>query len=273
MDGSWSVRGRIGLSLCVMLGGFSLGCSDDSEAAAAATAAAAAAETAEAAAAEAAAVEAAAVEAVRGAMGQHFAQAREARRAIIAGDIESAREAMRFLAANDLGGTLPEALQPRFAAMQEAARAFGSAENLREAGTALATTLTRCGECHEAAGRGPSFEAPTMPAGDDVRTHMQRHRWGAERMWEGLVLRSAETFERGAQALDEEPLRGNQLPAGEVGAERIDALAAHAHQVAGEAAEASTDPARAQAYGNLLATCASCHRALNVQIPAAQPAP
>ena len=198
-------------------------------------------------------------------MREHFTKAREARAALIGGDIETARAAMGWLAANDPGvGEIPEALRPSLTGMREKAGAFAEAATLTDAGLAYAAMLTHCGECHGALERGPTFAIPPLPEGDELRSHMQRHRWAADRMWEGLVTHDTERFGSAAEVLSEVALHQEALPTGEVPAERIHALAQHVHELGPEAAAAETDEARADIYGRFLATCATCHRALGV---------
>lgn len=192
----------------------------------------------------------------------HFQQAGEAREALLRADIASAKKAMHWLATHKLGVALPQELQPLLAPMQESASHFAKATNMREAGVALAQTLTKCGDCHDKAGKGPTFAVPPLPQGKDPVHHMQRHHWAAQRMWEGLVKRDPEAFEAAANAMAEGPIDAALLapPPGEK--ETVDQLTQHLHGL-GEKAKAAKDPmARAEAYGNFLATCATCHRML-----------
>lgn len=193
----------------------------------------------------------------------HYRRATEAREALIRGDIEVAREHMRWLATHSEGDALPEALQPRLAAMQADAASFAEATTLTEAGQALARTSVRCGECHTESGGGFHAALPPLPAGDTRVAHMQRHRWAAERMWEGLVTADVEQFAAGTDALHEVPLHEDELPTSE-GAppERLAALSSLVHELGTEAETATDWPARASIYGRYLATCAACHRLL-----------
>lgn len=213
---------------------------------------------------ETAAPEAPAQPALREVMMGHFERADRGRAALIRGDIEEARESMQWLATHDLGGTIPEALRPHFAAMQASAASFGEASTLRDAGVAFARTLTHCGSCHQEAGAGPTFAMPPLPEGDDMPAHMRRHRWGADRMWEGLVTSSDDIFREGGNALTGTPLDAHVFPEGAVDLEQAQALATHVHELGAQAAAATDADGRVTAYGHFLATCASCHRALGV---------
>lgn len=193
----------------------------------------------------------------------HYRRATEAREALIRGDVETARTHMQWLATHREGGALPEALQPRLTAMQTDAAAFGEATTLTEAGQALARTSVRCGECHAASGGGFHAALPPLPEGETTAAHMERHRWAAERMWEGLVTADAEQFHAGTDALREAALHENDLPSSEEQPpERVAALATHVHEIAAESAQVQDWAARADLYGRYLATCAACHRLL-----------
>jgi cytochrome c553 len=154
-----------------------------------------------------------------------------------------------------------------FAQMQTEAGHFEEATTLTEAGTALARTLTRCGGCHRVSQGGPEIGIPPLPEGDSVAAHMQRHRWAADRMWEGLVKDDAEIYGTGAAALREASLFESEIEDRantEAPRERVRAIANLVHELGAEAATAETPTDRADVYGRLLATCATCHRMLGV---------
>ncbi len=197
----------------------------------------------------------------------HFGRAADARDALIRGDLPPAQADMRWLATHEGGGTLEANLRPLFDAMQTEAGRFAEASTLTEAGTALARTLTQCGACHTTANAGPEIATPPLPEGDTVAAHMRRHRWAADRMWEGLVTNDADRYQAGAAALREASLFEAEIEAeaeAEAPPERVRAIANLVHEL-GDRAAAAPDPAeRAVVYGRLLATCATCHRMLEV---------
>jgi len=190
----------------------------------------------------------------------HFARATMARMALIRADMPAAKEAMAWLATHELGGALPAELKPRLGEMQTAAAAFKDAANLREAGVAFATTLSKCGSCHAAAGKGPTIAAEPMPDTPGLTGHMQRHHWATRRMWSGLVTASDEAFGHGVDALDEAPLDAAALSAVGDQVDKVGALDAHVHNLAKKMKAAETQPEKIEAYGHMLATCAVCHR-------------
>ena len=200
-------------------------------------------------------------------MRMHFERAANSRDAIVRGDLDSARIDMNWLATHHGGDTLPEHLRPLFAQMQTEAGHFAEATTLTEAATALARTLTRCGGCHRVSHGGPDIAIPPLPEGDSVPAHMQRHRWAADRMWEGLVKDDADVYRTGAGALREGSLFEAELEGRantQAPRERVRAIANLVHELGTEAAGAETATDRADIYGRLLATCATCHRMLGV---------
>lgn len=198
-------------------------------------------------------------------MREHFLKVREARQALVGDDIEGARSAMAWLAANDPGfDAVPAALRPNLEAMREQAGAFGEATTLTEASMAFAGMLNYCGECHQHIEGGPEFAMPPGPDGDALQDQMQRHRWAIERMWEGIVSRNLETYTDGATVMNEVELRAAELPQGVLEPERVDAIITHVRELSAAAKESTDWEDRSENFGRLLATCATCHRALGV---------
>jgi len=198
-------------------------------------------------------------------MREHFLKVRETRQALIGDDMDAAKAAMAWLAENDPGlDALPEPLRPMLSAMQEKAAEFGEATTLSEASASFAGMLNTCGDCHAAVQGGPTFATPPLAEGNELPVQMTRHRWAIERMWEGIVSRDTEMYVAGAEVLADVQLRPEELPQGVLEPERIDAIITHVHEQGTEGVEAETWPERAENFGSLLATCATCHRAMGV---------
>jgi hypothetical protein len=87
---------------------------------------------------------------------------------------------------------------------------------------------------------------------------MTDHAWAAARLWEGLVGPSPALWSTGAGALADSTLtivaEGGELGVGDDVA-RIKLLATRAKK-------AETQDARAELYGQIMATCARCHAAI-----------
>ena len=202
-------------------------------------------------------------------MQDHFTQAAKARDAIIAGDLTAMREPAKWLAEHEVSDTLPENWKPHVEDMQNAGELALQAETLDAAAIAISHMAQACGECHQALG-GPKFTGQS-PAGEESSTvaDMQRHRWAAERMWEGLIGPSQVAWDAGVAALVDAPLHPEAM--GEKALpEEVQALAKQAHEAAKQGQTAQGLEAQATQYAEFLSTCAGCHSALGVQVkPAA----
>ncbi len=192
----------------------------------------------------------------------HFIEASGAREALIRGDMAAAKRSMKWLAEHQQTQSIPEALLPYYSAMQESAKRFSRVSTLREAGAALALTLTKCADCHRNGQTGPRFAKPPVPTGEGRKNHMRRHQWVAQRMWERLVDGSDAGFNEAAKVLadqtwdvDVPALTGKNDAAAQT-------LAKHVHELSAESPLATTVQARTDLYGHFLATCATCHRLL-----------
>lgn len=128
-----------------------------------------------------------------------------------------------------------------------------------DAGDALRKTAAIggvCGNCHgEHVVKLALDQVPRAPA--DLATleaRMARHRWAADRLWEGVVGNSETAWRSGLDVLAATPL---DEPADRAG------LARELQRQADAARRPSPGKLidRATAYGNILATCASCHTA------------
>ncbi|NOY90493.1 MAG: hypothetical protein GXP55_04725 [Deltaproteobacteria bacterium] len=203
---------------------------------------------------------AAAPEPVRTHMREHFRFARAARTGLIRGDIEATKAAMQELARLQTIDGLPANLEPMLPPLRAAAAGIESAHTLREAGVAVAKTLVACSACHQRADTGPNFAIPPLPEGDTVQIHMQRHRWAADRLWEGLVQPSDEVWNSGADALSDSRLDPADLDIPDELRGTAAALVQHVYDLGEQAKSATTPDARADVFGHFIATCATCHR-------------
>ena len=89
---------------------------------------------------------------------------------------------------------------------------------------------------------------------------MRRHQWAMDRLWDALVVPSDDAWNAGALALAEAPLVPEQLTPSKSPAPRVAELAQTVHDLGLKAASADRGDARAEVYGELLATCAECHK-------------
>ena len=89
---------------------------------------------------------------------------------------------------------------------------------------------------------------------------MARHKWAADRLWDGLVIPDEAEWDDGVEALDATPLTLEDLPA-DLQPE-VARLAARVHELAGAASTAETIEEKSRIYGELLGMCAACHQSV-----------
>jgi hypothetical protein len=195
-------------------------------------------------------------------MKEHFTQVKGAQEAVIRGDLEELKTATQWMADHEAAEGLPDGWEPYVTEMKNAAQAAGAAADLDAAAAAVATMGKACGACHQNMGTKPVFTISSPPPEDTGTVpHMVGHMWAADRMWEGLITPSDESWNNGTGVLAGAPLHGKALT-GEEPKEDIDALAKQVHELATKGSEALDLDARAEIYGQFLATCAKCHQGL-----------
>jgi cytochrome c553 len=184
------------------------------------------------------------------------------RDALVRGDLQEAKSEARLLSEQRIEGPTGSLWAGKVAAYRAAAGAVAAAGDMNEAGRGLGMVALACGGCHAEYGRpGILVEAANVLAAG-VRAYMQRHEWAAERLWDGLVVPSDDAWNAGALALSDDPLAPGQLTPGKSSVLRAGELAGAVHDLARRAVSLEHASARAQAYGQLVATCAECHQRL-----------
>jgi hypothetical protein len=92
---------------------------------------------------------------------------------------------------------------------------------------------------------------------------MLRHRWAADRLWEGIIGGNDEPWRAGLDVLAAPPLEWAKFAPGRTEhANKLRRLAENARR--NKAADLA---GRATAYGEMLATCAACHTAAPAKAP------
>lgn len=181
-------------------------------------------------------------------MHERFAYAAMMRTALIHGYAGRARRHAR-----QLHEVLQDADSQAVAAL--ALRA-AEAESVNDLALAVAQVGEACGACHEKNRVRPQFLGATQaPKGDSLVARMGRHIWAADRMWEGLIAHSPDTWQRGAKALSRESIF--HADDGTVPADRVAAV----QEIARRASQPQPWARRAAVYGEFLAACSGCHQA------------
>ena len=194
------------------------------------------------------------------AMWSHFLAAADIQAAVIRGDLDATKEAAAWMAEHDEPG-LPDGSEAFLRELQRASARVVDAKTIEAAGAATGRIAAACGSCHREyyPGMEPTGYVEPPPGEEgNVATHMARHAWAADRLWEGLVLPSNPAWEEGADAFAGIPLATDDLVFDNP--EGVRALANRTHEL-GRRAGLETEPSlRARTYGELLSTCAACHQ-------------
>lgn len=192
----------------------------------------------------------------------HFYELHEIEAAILRGDLEAARQRASAIVVEAVDETDPVSTAT-VERIRAAARALGRAESLEEACRVESQLLGECARCHAAAKVKPTFAAPEAPPDDNsVVGRMARHRWAADRAWEGLVGDAPGTWAVGLGVMAVAPLPGNGMSEDPAQWERLTRYGKALQSAARRAAGARTTTARADAYGALLVVCSGCHSKL-----------
>lgn len=187
----------------------------------------------------------------------HYTSAIAAHDALIRGDLATLRARLGELATQALPTGAPQTWRPLHARLQSAARESARATTLEAAGPAMGGVVEACGACHQTLGTGPIYRRPLPSEGTtQVEQAMLGHQWATERLWEGITGPREEAWHRGAAAIAARRVFAE-------GAGTTPALLAReaALRSAGQSAMSTAGlHERAMAYGQLLSTCADCHR-------------
>lgn len=200
-------------------------------------------------------------------MEEHFVQAQQIKEAVISGDLEAMKASAEWIAQHQAAEGLPEGWEPYVTAMQSAARDIAAAADVEQAAAAAAQVASNCGACHAAVGARPlrilGSDIPPDPA---TVPHMRGHLWGADRMWEGLIVPSDVAWENGVAPLAGDPLQPHDLSDSAEYADELRDMAIRVHELAAEGREAIEIEARAEVYGGFIGTCARCHELLSITV-------
>lgn len=206
-------------------------------------------------------------------MYSHFGAADDIHAAVIDGDLRALKEPATWLAEHDIP-SLPEGSETYLAEMQGFARQAEQATSLWDAAHAMGGIAKTCGSCHrENIAQPVTGNAAALEPGEDIATHMSRHAWAAERLWEGLVMPSDARWVKGSQVLGEAPFKPEAV-AGTSSEDiavlkEVELLEERCHEIGSKAGTATDPTERANLYGELLSTCAYCHKLTGQEVSTA----
>lgn len=189
----------------------------------------------------------------------HFADLLEVHRALIRGSVGDARASAASIV-DERPSVMLESWAPYLYATHDAAAAVSAAVDLPTASAAAAELARSCGACHVAQAARLSRTESKPPGIDDAddKAIMRRHEWAFDRLWESLVLPSDTAWQAGVEAFVELPACADDL-SGEQDRAAIERARETVRSYEQAARAAKTLEARAEIYGALLPTCASCH--------------
>jgi cytochrome c553 len=185
----------------------------------------------------------------------NFGELRVVEHSLVAGNLEDARSHAMSIALSPHETT--SAWANEMARVRVAALALANTTDLGLACRMLPRVIVACASCHAAAGVQPRIDHPVVPPDRPTKdARMARHLWATERLSEGLVGWSDESWRSGLAVLASEPLPWSPLIADQ------ELLGAGMQRQAKEALAKTTTntvPERTTAYGELLLTCVACH--------------
>jgi hypothetical protein len=197
---------------------------------------------------------------IRASMQGHDKHGDAMRDAMVRGDLDGAKGEAKLLAEMRLTGPVSGLFQHLLDSMKDAAARASGANDLKEATHDVGVLGKTCGDCHSVFGRpGMIVGQPAAPA-SGVRASMQRHQWAAEQLWEGLVVPSDDAWSAGALALEDASLTPESLTPGKSPVPRVGELTRTVHDLGRQAADVERADTRADLYGQMLGTCAECHK-------------
>jgi mono/diheme cytochrome c family protein len=202
-----------------------------------------------------------ATDSIEGFMLEHFVISTWARDSIVDGDLEAIRSPLLALAEYSYASVAPGGWMNGIAQMQAAARLTAGAQTLRAAASGIAAMGRTCGQCHRERG-GPVVQyymaEDGAPKSDRLEGRMLRHAWAVERLWEGLTAPSDNAWMAGASALTLAPAAApeTQPPLTPAVTKTLELV----RTLGKRAIRADSAEAREKVYGELLVTCAECHR-------------
>jgi len=199
-------------------------------------------------------------------MHEHLARITTIKSLIIMGNLDGVREPAIWLADHEAVSGLPEDFEPYVGLMRQYAREVNNALDLKSAAIAVSGMARTCSNCHLVNEVEIEFGYDQMPADwSDSVSHMQRHQWAADRLWDGLIAPSDTAWDRGMNMLVDVPLHPDDVTdenSADVDTAALDRIARRIHKLAGLGTIATTPTARSELYGEMLGLCADCHTRL-----------
>lgn len=195
----------------------------------------------------------------------HFHDLADVQRRLLDGKLQEARDFAFLLTTRDSDPSMQQWSEYTMA-VADAAREVMHAPSTEEALRREVKVGLACARCHLATEREQNLAPPpelTNVAGLEGR--MARHKWAADRLWEGVITPSDERWRQGLEVLSAAPLVFSAASGESQLAESLQRRALLELQQR----DASSLEHRVTAYGELLVTCAGCHAIDRANAPGA----
>jgi cytochrome c553 len=196
-------------------------------------------------------------------MHEHLDRMTTIKSMIISGNLDGVREPAMWLADHEAASGLPENFEPYVGLMRQYAREVNNAPDLKSAAFSVSQIAKTCSNCHLVNEVQIEFGFDQVPAEwSDTVSHMQRHQWAVDRLWDGLIGPSENAWNRGLNMLVDVPLHADDVTDEEladVDTAALDRITGRIHDLAGVGTTATTPAARSEVYGEMLGLCAECH--------------
>ena len=185
------------------------------------------------------------------------------RDAVIRGDLPAARRDAFQLAGLDIFASGPPDYEERAVDFRHTASSIVAAEDIRTAAYGVGELAKACSGCHARLTGPTRIDVQPVPLAKDdgPRGRMHLHAWAMNELWNGMIGNSEPPWRAGTALLaDADPGTIELAPEKRSSASPVHPLATSMRDLGQRAALASDPDVRASIYGELLATCASCHR-------------
>jgi|GEM_PF-3462280 len=202
-------------------------------------------------------------------MQQHFHDTFVAWESVLAGDLERARATGRALVAEAKPIAHPndkDKLHPAFVEAVDAMAELAYAKDLQDAAHATARVGVGCGGCHAALSADvqmPTVEVPPAPPADNIPAVMAHHKASTAAMWRALVLSDQDALQLAAEQLQSGTVAPSGTPVDSTVSQEGTQLEVAVHDAAARVARATDRAARADAFGDMLMACTTCHAYLD----------
>jgi len=186
---------------------------------------------------------------------------------IVLGDLGKTQRAASWILAQEGPSPYSSEGRPYEEEMLGIASDIAQAPDLPTAAAQTGRFAASCGTCHQALERGPRFRVgDEAPDGESQEAMMIRHLWAADRMWEGLVGPSDESWIAGATAMAETQPELARVFRASTGGTGSESFLSEVNTLARAGVSATGQAERGKIYGELLNTCNRCHAPMGIMV-------